>query len=518
MAKQILSALEAANYVKSGMTLALSAFIGYGVPESLCKALGKRFAQTGEPRDLTLYFSSPVGITDGSGVDNFAQEGMVKRVVSGHWNMHPKLGKMAMENRFEAYNLPQGVLSRLTREMAAHGPGVITHVGLSSFVDPRMGGGKLNERTQEDLVSVIELDGKEWLHYKPVALDVAFIRGSIADERGNVSVEKEALGIDVTSMAQAVHNRGGKVFVQVDHVVEAGTLDPWKVKIPGVLVDALVLPDDPGDQVQNRAAAYDPSLTGEGRTPPEAIEKVALDNRKIIARRAAMELKNDIAVNLGIGMPEYVAKVAREEGFTDIMTLSVESGATGGTPCSGEAFGASINVDAILDQAVQFDFYDGGGLDQAYLGLAQADMSGNVNVSLFNGRLAGCGGFIDIAQNAHQLIFCGTFTAGGLKTAAGDGKLTILQEGRNKKFVQQVDQVTFSAKYAVEIGQPVLFITERAVLRLTKQGLELIEIAPGVELERDVLAQMDCMPVVSPDLKLMDERIFRDAPMGLTLK
>lgn len=518
MAKKILTAEEAVRLVKSGMTLAVSSFLAYGLPESLCKALGRRFEETGEPRDLTLFYSSPVGIPDGSGCDHFAHEGMLRRVVAGHWNLHPALAEMAMKGSFEAYNLPQGVLSRMTRELAAHGPGVITHVGLNTFVDPRMGGGRLNSRTNEDLVEVITLGGREWLHYLPIPLDIVFIRGTVADERGNISVEDEGLGIDVTAIAQAVHNNGGKVIVQVGKIVPAGTLDPWKVKVPGVLVDALVLPDAEEDQVQNRALPFDASITSAARAPQDADAPVALDNRKIIARRAAMELKNGIAANLGIGMPEYVAKVAREEGFTDVMTLSVESGATGGTPRSGSAFGANTNVEAILDQPSQFDFYDGGGLDQTYLGLAQVDESGNVNVSLFSGRLAGCGGFIDIAQNAHKVTFCGTFTAGGLKTATGDGKLTILQEGKNKKFLRSVDQVTFSARYAVESGQPVLFITERAVFTLDKRGLVLTEIAPGVDLERDVLAQMEFAPVVAEDLKLMDERIFRDEPMGLVIQ
>ena len=516
--KKLITSKEAAEMVKDGMTVGLSSFLAYGQPETLCKALGQRFDTTGTPNNLTLFYSAPVGIPDGSGVDHLAREGLVKRVVAGHWNLHPAMGKLAMENKIEAYNLPQGALSRLTREMAAHGPGVFSHVGLNTFVDPRVSGGRLNERTTEDLVEVCVIEEKEYLRFKPLKLDIVFIRGSYADENGNISVEKEGLSIDIASMAQAAHNNGGKVVAQVEKIVPAGTLDPWKVKIPGFMVDAIVLPDDPMDQAQCRGAdGFDGSICGEGRVPAEAITPIPLDARKIIARRAAMFLKKDISVNLGIGMPEMVAKVAAEEGFTDIMTLTVESGAIGGTPRSGKAFGANTNVEAILDQPAQFDFYDGGGLDQCYLGLAQADGDGNVNVSMFNGRLAGCGGFIDIAQNSHQVTFCGTFTAGGLEIETGNGELKIVKEGRNPKFVANVDQVTFSARYAVENGQPVHFVTERAVFRLGKDGLELIEIAPGIDMQKDILDLMAFRPIIASDLKLMDYRIFRDAKMGLEL-
>ncbi len=508
---------EAVALVKDGDTLAVSSFLSYGLPESLCKALGERHAKAGAPKDLTIFFSSPAGISDGSGCEHFAQKNMVKRVVAGHWNLHPALAKMAMENEFEAYNLPLGVLSRMARELAAHGPGVITHVGLHSFVDPRMGGGRVNARTTEHLVSVVEIDGREWLHYKPIPLDVVFLRGTVADTQNNISMEAEGVSLDACALAQAVHNNGGKVIVQVGRIVPAGTLDPWKVKIPGVLVDALVLAADPADQVQCRAAEYDGAVCGEACAPGENAKPVKMGVRKIIGRRAAMELKSGLAVSLGIGVPGYVAKVAREEGLTGAATFSVESGATGGTPRSGLAFGTALHVDAILDQPSQFDFYDGGGLDLAYLGLAQADKAGNVNVSLFGGRLAGCGGFIDIAQNARKVAFCSPFTTGGLKIAACDGKLSIVEEGENHIFLREVEQVTFSARHAVETGQPVLFITERAVFRLTKEGLELAEIAPGVNLQKDVLAQMEFAPIVSPQLKEMDARIFRAEPMGIVV-
>lgn len=515
--KRIVTAREAVNLVNSGDTLVISSFLSYSLPESLCKALGQRYAETKTPRDLTLFMSAPVGVNDGSGVEHLAQEGLFRRLYAAHLNLHPTMRKMAVDGAFEAYNLPQGVMSRMCREMAAHSPGVFTHVGLNTFADPRIEGCKINDRTTEDIVEVVEIGGREYLHYKPIPMDVAFIRGSCADEMGNISVESEGVSIDILPLAQAVHNNGGKVIVQVGRIVPAGTLDPWKVKIPGMLVDALVLPDDPGDQAQSRAGAFDGSLCGQGRRDDSDLEPVPLDAKKIIGRRAAMELKKDIVVNLGIGVAEYVSKVAREEGFTDIMTLTVESGAIGGAPLSGKAFGANVNVDLIIDQPSMFDLYDGGGLDQAYLGLAQVDACGNVNVSRFNGRLAGCGGFIDITQNSRRVHFCGTFSAGGLEIETGSGELKIVQEGRGRKFVRAVDQITFSARYACRSGQPVLFITERAVFRLTAEGLELIEIAPGIDLQRDILAQMDFAPRISPELKTMDARIFRDEKMGLKI-
>lgn len=515
--KKIIPAREAVKLVKDGDTLVISSFLSYSLPESLCKALGERYAETKSPRDLTLFMSAPVGVNDGSGVEHLAQEGLFRRVYAAHLNLHPTMGRMAVDGAFEAYNLPQGVMSRMCREMAAHSPGIFTHVGLNTFADPRVEGCKINSRTTEDIVEVVEIAGREYLHYKPIPMDVAFIRGTVADEMGNISVEREGVSIDVLPLAQAVHNNGGKVIVQVGSIVPAGALDPWKVKIPGMLVDALVLPDDPGDQVQSRAGEFDGSLCGEGRTDDSDLKPVPLDAKKIIGRRAAMELKKDIVVNLGIGVAEYVSKVAREEGFTDIMTLTVESGAIGGAPLSGKAFGANVNVDLIIDQPSMFDLYDGGGLDQAYLGLAQVDAAGNVNVSRFNGRLAGCGGFIDITQNSRKVHFCGTFTAGGLEIETGNGELKILREGRGKKFVRAVDQITFSAQYACRSNQPVLFITERAVFRLTADGPELIEIAPGIDLQRDILDQMDFAPRISPELKTMDARIFRDEKMGLKI-
>lgn len=514
--KPILSADEAALLVEDGMTLTDSGFVASVLPEMLTKALEKRFLETGHPRDLTLFYAAAQGNSDGSGADHFAHPGMLRRVIGGHYNMVPKLGKMILDNEIEAYNLPQGTLSQLYRDIAGHRVGTITHVGTGTFVDPRVEGGKLNERTTEDLVEVVDILGEEKLLYKAMPLDIAFLRGSLADEQGNITLEHEAGPLESTSIAQAVHNSGGKVIVQVERVVSDGQIDPRMVIIPGIYVDALVVSGGGEDHEQFVGWEYDPSVSGEVRIPAGNLEKAPLNAKKIIARRAAMELKEDSVVNLGIGIPEFISMVANEEGIGDYMTLTVENGPVGGIPLGGSRFGGSVNAQAILDQPYQFDFYDGGGVDYGFLGLAQADRNGNINVSKFGPRIAGCGGFINITQNAKNCFFCGTFTAGGLKTDVEDGKLQILQEGKTKKLVDAVEQITFSADYARKTGQPVKYITERAVFELRDDGLYLTEIAPGIDLERDILAQMDFEPKIDPELKTMDERIFIDEPMGLS--
>jgi len=511
---RVMTAAEAAELVRDGQTVVTGGFVGSSCPEALSKALEQRFLETGKPKGLTLFYAAAQGNRDGSGADHFAHRGMVKRVIGGHWNMVPDLGTMVINNEIEGYNLPQGTISQMFRDIAGKRPGTITHVGLQTFVDPRISGGKLNEITTEDLVEVIEIAGQERLLYKNIPVDMAFIRGSYADELGNVSVEREIGSLDATAIAQACHNCGGKVIVQVERIVSAGTLDPRLVKIPRIYVDGVVVAE-PVDHEQCFGHAFDPSLTGELRKPLSDIAEEPLSAKKIIARRAALELREDAVVNLGIGAPEYIAKVANEEGIGDSMVLTVEAGPIGGVPMGGSQFGASVNPEAIMDQAIQFDFYDGGGVDLAFLGLAEADESGNINVSKFGPRIAGAGGFINITQNAKKVFFCGTFTAGGLKETIEDGRLTVVQEGRQKKFVKAVEQITFSGSYAVKTGQPVLYITERAVFELRADGVYLTEIAPGIDLENDILAHMDFVPKMEGAPALMADRIFREDPMGL---
>ena len=517
MGVQFVSAKEAAYMIPDGITLGSNGFMGTTFPEEIVMELENRFLESGKPNGLTVYFCAAQGDNLQKGLQHLAHEGLLRRTIGGHYGMARKIGEMVVKNQIEAYDFPQGVLAHLLRVTASHQPGELTRVGLGTFVDPRIAGGKMNDRTRskEDLVQLVRLNGEDYLFYQSIPIDCALIAGTYADEDGNISFEREGVRGEALAMATACKNSGGKVFVQVQGVVKSGSLDPRKVEIPGALVDVVVVASDLKYCMQNWLTQYNPGFSGEHRISTKQLPAVVLDNKKVIARRAAMELKEGSIVNLGVGIPEYISAVAAEEGITRRFTLTVEDGLFGGSPASGLDFGVSLNPTCMVTMPSMFDYYDGGGLDQAFVGFAEGDLAGNVNVSLFGDRMPGCGGFIDITQNAKKVYFCGTFTARGLKTEIGDGRLRIVREGTALKFQKQVHQITFSAQTALKNELPVMYITERAVFRLTPDGVMLCEAAPGIDVEKDIIALMPSKPLIAPDFHLMDERIFRDGKMGL---
>ena len=514
---KVIGAKEVLKYLPEGATLAVCGFTLMGACETILKEIENEFLSNGTPQNLTLLHAAGHS-NRANGIQHLAHPGLIKRIIGSHWGLAPKWGELIHNNEVEAFCLPQGQLVHLFRAMASGKPGNFSKVGLGTFVDPRIDGGKINERAQscEDIVDVIELYNEEYLFYKSHSIDVAIIRGTTADEKGNVTFEDEAIKLEAISVAQAAKRFGGKVFIQVKNLAQNGSLHPKQVVIPGIYVDGIVIAENvEEDHRQTHSFYYNPSYSGDVRVPVSATAPIPLSVRKVIGRRAIMELFPQANVNLGTGIPgDVVGPITNEEGFNEQITLTIESGVIGGIPAGGLDFGITQNAEAIIEHGYQFDYYNGTGIDVTYMGLAEVDEEGNVNVSRFGTKTVGCGGFIDITQPAKKVVYCGTLTAGGLELEIGKFGLKIIQEGRSKKFLQAVKQITFSGKYAVKTKQAVLYVTERAVFELRGEGVTLIEIAPGIDLQRDVLDQMDFTPQIAKDLKLMDIRIFQDQRMN----
>lgn len=515
---KVISVKDALSFIKDNVTIATVGFALMGACDSILKGIEKSFLDSGSPKNLTLVHGAGQS-NRVNGIQRLAHPGLVKRIIGSHWGMAPKWEEMIHKNEVEAFCLPQGQIVHLFRAMASGKPGNFSKIGLGTFVDPRIDGGKITEKAkqQEDIVDIIHINGEEFLFYKSQPIDVAIIRGTTADENGNITMEEEAVKLEALSVAQAAKSNGGKVLVQVKNMAKNGSLPPKDVVIPGIYVDGIVIAENAEeDHRQTSSYFYHPVYTGELRVPLSASEPLPLTVRKIIGRRAVKELYPGAVVNLGTGIPgDVIGPITDEEGINNGITLTVESGVIGGVPEGGLDFGIGKNAEAIIEHGYQFDYYNGSGVDITFMGLAEADSEGNVNVSKFGPKTAGCGGFIDITQPAKKVVFCTTFTAGGLEISVTNGELNITKEGKIKKFVSDVNQITFSGKNARNNKQPVILVTERAVFELTLDGWMLTEIAPGIDLEKDVLQYMDFKPLVSDHLKTMDAEIFRDEPMNL---
>ncbi|HYW46934.1 MAG TPA: CoA-transferase [Bryobacteraceae bacterium] len=494
---RFVNAADAAALIQDGATVAISGN-GAGMisAEAVFAAVEKRFLETGRPRGLTLVHSLGLGDRGALGANRFAHEGMLRKIIASHFTWSPRMQQLIREEKVEAYCFPGGVIQQLLREIGAGRPGLFTHSGLETFVDPRQDGGRCNSRSRGELVELLHIDGRAVLRYKPFPVDVAIIRATYADTRGNLSPEEEAIDLDIHTIALAARNSGGVVIAQVRQVVESGSLHARSVRVPGIMVDAVV--EDPGQQ-QFYGLGYDPTVSGSRRADLGALaaEIPSKLERRIVARRAALELRAGASLNFGFGMPGGIFGVIAEQGNAAELWMSLEQGTYNGRMLDERLFGAARNTDAIIPSVDQFDYYSGGGIDITFLGMGEADAAGNVNVSHLGGNLIGPGGFIEIAQNAKKVVFCGTFDAQGSRLEWSQGRLHVMQPGKVRKFVNSVERITFAAAYARRTGQEVLYITERAVFRLAAQGMELIEVAPGIEIERDILPYMDFRPQIS---------------------
>lgn len=518
MAK-IISAQQAVDLIQDGMTVGVSGFGAFASPDSILEAMAQKFREKNTPRDLTIVSGVAPGDfkEDGCGLSKIKDDGIIDTLIASHLRMSPSVGRAVSENKIAAFSMPLGVYGQLLAAIGSHRPGIVTHVGLNTYADPRQEGCRLNDRARgqnREIVELVELGGREYLFYRSFHIDLCLLHASYADEQGNISVQDEAIRGELVELAAAVHNNGGIVIVEVNDIAKAGSLDPRHVLIHKSQVDYVVRAHDTG----NQATSYHPALSGAVRVlTAGSMEPIPLSCRKVITRRAAMELKKQALINLGIGIPAGVANVVNEEGLSEQLTLSLETGVYGGVPLDGPLFGSSINPDSVSRSADMFTTYDGGGLDMAVLGCAEVDPIGNVNVSCFAGRCVGPGGFVNISQNTPKVCFAFSFTSGQQDIAVEDGKLVIRRDGKGIKFHRRLEQITFSSDYAQKTGQSVLYITERAVFRLEGERLILTEVAPGIDIHKHIFEKMEFVPDVASDCHVMDARLFRPEKMNLDL-
>ena len=523
MSKQI-DFRRAASLIPDRAVVAVNSSSGLNCPDRMLAAIGERFDAEARPRDLTILLPIAAGDMYGiKGIDHLARKGLMARVLAGSYPSGPSsleppaIWRMIGANEVAAYNVPSGILFDMLRDAAAKRAGVLTQVGLDTFVDPRRNGCKMNAAAGEDIVRRVQFDGGEWLHFRNFFPTVGIVRGTSADPDGNISMEHEGAQLGALDVALATRNSGGVVIAQVKRMVERGSIHPQHVAVPSTMVDHVVV--DPA-QAQATQTRYDPALAGEAKKPREAFERVPFGPDKVIARRAALELAAGDAVNLGFGISPLVPLVLLEEGCEDAVTWAIEQGPIGGIPAGGFVFGCAFNAQAIIPSPYQFTYFQGAGFDLCMLSFLEIGLDGSVNVSRLSAKphvTAGCGGFVDITARARRIVFSGYFRA-GVQLAVDDGKMRIVREGKVAKLVPEVEHVTFSGRRALAQGQQVLYVTERCVLKLEKEGVTVVEVAPGIDLERDVLGQAGFALSVSPDLKVMDERLFRDRPMQLRLE
>lgn len=515
MKVKIINADEAVNLIDNNKTIIVSG-AGPVWPNKILSALKKHFFETGKPNNLTLMIHTSFGGKVGEGIDVFAQKGLLKRIISSSFitSRSPELTRMILEGEIEAYNFPMGQICALLKAIAANQLGTISKSGIGTFIDPRITGGKLNNSTKEDMVQLINLGEEEAIFYKSFPINIAIIRGSIADERGNISVDREVGRLGVLDMAIAAKNSGGIVIVEVGSIAKKDSLNARKVEIPHILVDAIVLNEE---QEQSSYKKYDPGISGELRIIPPKMKKLNSSFKKVILKRAAFEISKGQFINLGTGIGAEIPIILIEEDCIDEVTFSIEQGMIGGIPAFSfsDVFPAAINTQAIIDLSSQFLIYEGGSLDITFLGFGQIDQNGNVNVSKFAKSLPGCGGFINITNLTKKIVFCGSFTAGGLEVEIKGGEIKIINEGKYKKFVNTVEHITFNGTQSLIKKQDVKYITERAVFKLTSEGVILTEIAPGIDINKNIRPYIEFDLKVSPDLKKMNPRIFSEKRLNL---